>query len=124
MEPMRRALSFALVLLLILRGLLGDAMAMGMTPEQAAPQEIHAASDESHGTHTGQAVERHCCDATGATHAAHPAGCSACGICHSALGVVAWAPAPVSASRHTLRPPRGTQFASVPAAQAIKPPIV
>ena len=124
---MRRLLSLALVMLLVLRGLLGDAMAMGLVPATAAPQTMntmHAAGDQDHGAHAHQAMEQHCCDAAGDSHAAHPGGCGTCGICHSALGVAAWAAAPAATSRHSLQPPRSTPFASAPAAQAIKPPIV
>ncbi|MBS0293519.1 MAG: hypothetical protein JSS01_13500 [Proteobacteria bacterium] len=122
---MRRALSFVLIMLLVLRGLLGDAMAMGMAPVPPAPQPMHMTGHEAHGSHAQDAMEQHCCDATGDAHAAHPGGgCSACGICHSVLGIAVWAAAPASPSRHSLHAPRGAQFASAPAAQAIKPPIV
>lgn len=124
---MRRTLSLALVVLLILRGLLGDAMAMGSTPVQGAPemvQVLHLASGAAHGAHAGQTLVQHCCDPLGDKHPAHQAGCSACGICHSVLGLAAWMAATATGPRHMPRPPRGTPFASAPAAQAIKPPIV
>jgi len=114
-------------MLLVLRGLLGDAMAMGMAPVQPVAkmaQTMQAVSDEGHGAHASQAMEQHCCDSMGEHHLAHQGGCSACGICHSVLGVAAWTATPATAPRHTPRPPRGAQFASAPAAQAIKPPIV
>ncbi|WP_367068146.1 hypothetical protein [Oryzisolibacter sp. LB2S] len=121
---MRRLLSLALVMLLVLRGLLGDAMAMGLVPATATPQTMHAAGDQDHGVHAHQAMERHCCDAAGDTHAAHPSGCGACGICHSALALSAWMTPPETAPGHTHHPTQGVRFASAPAAQAIKPPIV
>jgi len=114
-------------MLLVLRGLLGDAMAMGMAPVQPVAkmaQTMQAVSDEGHGAHASQAMEQHCCDSMGEHHLAHQGGCSACGICHSVLGVTAWMATLTTAQRHTPRPPRGAQFASAPAAQAIKPPIV
>jgi len=114
-------------MLLVLRGLLGDAMAMGMAPVQPVAdmaQTLQAAGDEGHSAHASQAMEQHCCDSMGEHHLAHQGGCSACGICHSVLGVTAWMATLTTAQRHTPRPPRGAQFASAPAAQAIKPPIV
>ena len=130
---MRRALSFALVMLLVLRGLLGDAMAMGMgmAPVLPAPemaQLMQAADGSGHGTHDGThasaAMAQHCCDPLSDSHPAHQAGCSACGVCHSALGVPAWVAAPAAGPGHALQPPRNARFASALAAQAIKPPIV
>ena len=124
---MRRLLSLALVMLLVLRGLLGDAMAMGLVPATAAPQTMHtmhAAGDQDHGAHAHQAMEQHCCDAAGDSHAPHPGGCGACGICHSALALATWMAPPETAPGHTHHPAQGARFASALAAQAIKPPIV
>ena len=114
---MRRVLSLCLVLLLALRGLLGDAMAMGVMPVPAVPVQAQQAQ-EPHGHHAA--------DATASTqdgHADHSAGCSACGICHSAFSAVHGA-LPRLALGESARPPHGSaQFASAQAAQATKPPI-
>ena len=118
---MRRVLSLCLVLLLALRGLLGDAMAMGVMPVPAVPAQAQQAQ-EPHGHHAAG----HCADATASAqdgHADHSAGCSACGICHSAFSAVHGA-LPRLALGEGARPPHGNaQFASAQAAQATKPPI-
>jgi hypothetical protein len=122
---MRRGLSFVLVMLLVLRGLLGDAMAMGIAP---AATPIHTATAMAHSSHhTGHAehaAPAHCTpsptpDAGGSDHA----GCTACGICHSAASPLEAFMPPLAPAPGTLRPFGGARFASAPAAQAIKPPI-
>lgn len=125
---MRRALSFFLVTLLLLRGLLGDAMAMGMTPgiapvaQAAAP--AHAAMEHGgHGAHADHIAPAHCTPSPDCSDHADHTGCTACGICHSAVSpLTAFAPPPAPSSG-TLRPFGGARFASALAAQAIKPPI-
>ncbi|MBS0467678.1 MAG: hypothetical protein JSS31_03855 [Proteobacteria bacterium] len=119
---MRRALSFVLVMLLVLRGLLGDAMAMGVAPTAAAAEMTQLASAAGHGAHASQATAHDCCDAVADQHPAHPA-CSACGACHSVLGVPAWISAGADMPRAAPRPPHQAPFASAAVAQDIKPPI-
>lgn len=139
---MRRGLSFVVVMLLVLRGLLGDAMAMGMAPVTlpSAPLQHHTPMAAERGTHThhqghagatehgpvitvaaacpaDEAASAHDCG-----HASGPT-CSACGICHSALfsqDLVAQALPPQPG---VLQPLGSTRFASAPAALDIKPPI-
>jgi hypothetical protein len=122
---MRRVLSLGLVLLLVLRGLLGDAMAMGVMPVPAVPQA--QSQQEHHGHHAVvDSAATHCGDTTAAaqgSHADHPAGCSACGICHSAFSAVHGALPHLPPGDSALHPHGSAQFASAQAAQATKPPI-
>lgn len=139
---MRRGLHIFLVLLLALRGLLGDAMAMGIAPTQPhasteAHGAVHALMD--HGTaHEAQAtVHDHGSGLHGAVAPdacapdtpcadcgqGHGPGCAACGICHSALFHPGLPVVPQAQAPATPRPHRGARFASAPAALAIKPPI-
>ena len=119
---MRRIASLALVFLLVLRGLLGDAMAMGLAP---MPADAHATAPQAH---EGRAM--HCADGAASAdtaghheqHDQHPA-CTACGICHSAVSVPGSVPALPLAAGGALHPHGGARFASAAAAQAIKPPI-
>lgn len=132
---MRHAVAMILGLLLVLRGLLGDAMAMGVAPATPAQPTIaaaathHAMASDTHdhgghdGDHASASAQPHCCDTGGAVHAEHPAGCSACGACHSAFYAPVWAPAFHARHDSRLQPHPGTHFASATAAQAIKPPI-
>ena len=127
---MRRVLSIALVLLLLMRGLLGDAMAMGATPMQhaaAITQSTPSAGHGDHGTHDGMrhaaASTAPCCDVQDDIHAAHAAGCGACGICHAAPALAPWLSTPAAGPHQAPLPLHGAAFASAPAAQAIKPPI-
>ena len=131
-----------LVMLLVLRGLLGDAMAMDMVPvtlpsalfyqhTPMAGERGTANHDQNHSRATGHspatastvacpteqaANGSDCCHASGPT-------CSACGICHSALfslDPVAQALLPQLRAPHPLG---STRFASALAALAVKPPI-
>lgn len=145
---MRRAVSLILGLLLVLRALLGDAMAMGLAPmPPAGGMHAVAATAAVHATHgladtdqagadarlhgqaalaDGAAPAQHCASAASAAsdcHADHPASCSACGICHSALSVPAGAAGASVESAGAPSPQRSARFASAPAALAIKPPI-
>ena len=150
---MRRGLSFILVLLLVLRGLLGDAMAMGAAPvpQPAAPAHHHAPSDPDRGVHAlmgheavhpqqaaGHAdhadhvpVHEAAADACAPSASAqdadcgheHGPACSACGICHSALYTPDLPVPPQALASTALRPLGGERFASAPAALLIKPPI-
>ncbi len=139
---MRRGLYIFLVLLLALRGLLGDAMAMGVAPAHPhAPTEAHgtthartghgmvheaqaAGDDHGPGLHAAIASDT-CAPDTPCTDCGqgHGPGCSACGICHSALFHPSLPVVPQAQTRTAPHPPGGTRFASAPAALAIKPPI-
>ena len=144
--PMRRGLSLFLVLLLVLRGLLGDAMAMEQaTPAApahhtmlaAAPQDgLHPAMDpHAHGEHAPrdaptapQPPSADACapdPASPGCHHGHEgmASCSACGICHSALSQPHLPEPPPAQAPTTLRPHGAARFASAPTALLIKPPI-
>lgn len=116
---MRRCTSIVLAILLVLRVLLGDAMAMGVAPQPAPHMAADVAHPASHGAHDGH----DCCSPAGGEHAQHQADCTACGACHSAPGIPAWMPAPPAAPGGAPLPQRDARFASAPAAQAIKPPI-
>lgn len=88
--PMRRPLSIVLVLLLVLRGLLGDAMAMGAAPVMGVPAPAVALASDSALHHhapeiaqTPDSHERHPAHATEqpshpshTSHAEHSADCS------------------------------------------------
>lgn len=140
---MRRSLSFMLVVLLVLRGLLGDAMAMGVAPvalptapldqRTAMPAERgvvshhqgHAGADAA--TVAAAATPPACTaeDAADALHCGHASGpaCSACGICHSALFAMSALLQPLALQSVALQPVGHTPFASAAAALATKPPI-
>lgn len=144
--PMRRAMFVCLIFIVLLRGMLGTAMAMGnatstlgatpqhcMTSGPASATAMHdhqahaAQPDSSHAQHTAAA---HCHDAeanqppcNSGMHA-HGASCAACDICHSAML------APVIAADAMQLPPsqpppgHSAIFASVLPAQLSKPPIL
>lgn len=145
---MRRGLSFVLVMLLVLRGLLGDAMAMGTAPVLAPTEPAHHQASAD----TGSALNARMDPQTspdGCVHADHPghkvqvattctafktsAGsdcshehgptCSTCNICHSALFTPDLPVPPQALASAALRPLGGERFVSAPAALLIKPPI-
>ncbi len=109
---MRRGLPFILVMLLVLRGLLGDAMAMGIAPVALPTAAIHCPVAAAEAT----------APVTDCDHATEPT-CSACDICHSALFTLDLLVQPLPLQPSALRPLGGTRFASASAALAIKPPI-
>lgn len=131
-----------LVMLLVLRGLLGDAMAMDMVqvilPSALFYQHTPMAGergivnhDQDHAGATGHSPATACAvpcltkEAANASDCCHASGptCSACGICHSALfslDPVAQALLPQLRAPHPLG---STRFASALAALAVKPPI-
>lgn len=135
---MRRFFSLFIVLLLVFRGLMGDAMAMGdaaMQPAHAhAPAVGHdmaAAGHGGHGAHEPGASHAHggapheACDmqAGSACDPAHGASCAACGICHSAVSLSDLS-LPGAAAAPGIRPAGMTpRFASALLLQAVKPPI-
>ncbi len=126
---MRRCLSLLLILTLVLRGLLGDAMAMG-TVAPAAVAHAHAAANahDTHAAHASQATPAasHCAPQAAPAcgeHAAHAAGCSACGICHSALGLPGAADFVPHRPRATRPANTPAHFASAAPASLTKPPI-
>lgn len=143
---MRRGLSFVLVMLLVLRGLLGDAMAMGAPslPQPSAPAHHHASTDpdalvhalmghetvhaaqqaSGHGDHgTHEVAAAGTCSPSADCNHEHGSGCSACGVCHSALSHPHLPLPPQAQAPSAPRPHGGARFASAPAALAIKPPI-
>ena len=145
---MRRLFSLFIVLLLVLRGLLGDAMAMGEmvavpSPSFAAALHDHGA-DQGPGLHTAQTDPA----AHGATAAdplqhahgsppgegcaaqdssacehAHGMSCAACGICHSAVSPTASLARAAEAAAGIRPAGLSPRFASALPLQAVKPPI-
>lgn len=140
---MRRLFSLFIVLLLVLRGLLGDAMAMGEmvavpSPSSAVALHEQGANQGPSHHHTAQADPA----AHGLTHAhaspsgegcaaqdssacehAHGASCAACGICHSAVSPTASLARAVEAAAGIRPAGLSPRFASALPLQAVKPPI-
>lgn len=138
---MRRCLSLFLVLLLALRGLLGDAMAMQMVP--AAPSTLSASHTTGHSEHAASAVSlrsnhgmtdathdssaTHCATAPSADHCGHndsSTHCSTCTMCHAAWCLHSLLTAPPALPTGMLPSPRAAAFASAALRSLIKPPIV
>lgn len=142
---MRRFLPLFMMLLLTLRGLLGDAMAMGSLPNVLPPQPAtttvaldmpaHAAHHATlaadngnplHDTGTGHG-SAHCTATTdsapgcGGNH--HSAPCAACGICHSVLSTPVVLAPPSGLQGHAQPASGQSRFVSATLVQAIKPPI-
>lgn len=140
---MRRLLPLFMILLLTLRGLLGDAMAMGSLPNagdhmptavataQKAPQAHHHAQTTADAAHTHAAAAAsapvpHCTAAPtapecGGSH--HTTPCAACGICHSVFSSPMLL-APCQDLPTQAAPASGrADFASATLVQATKPPI-
>ena len=123
---MPRVLSLFLVLLLLVRGLVGDAMAVGVAAPfaLAGATSVHAPAP-GHGCPDAQpvpATEGHC-GAQG-DHGAQGTGhCVACGICHSAFSVPRGVPGSQSPRGSAPRPEGSARFASAEPAPAFKPPI-
>ena len=145
-ESMRRISFLALMLLLVLRGLLGTAMAAGMVPSMPTDVPVPQATVAPHG-HASHAPDHSLIELAGlAAHAEHSVApnaqcpdpatghcdtashthsplCSACEICHSALLVPSPLSAPLRSAASEVRPGATAPFASAQPALAIKPPI-
>ena len=148
---MRRILSLLLMLLLVLRGLVGTAMAAGMVPVLPAdglPQPVvQSVQQQAHSAHQARAPDAlaaaagaaqtpspstahtPCADpanspCNGASAHAHSPLCSACEICHSVLLVPPqWGSNLPHPVASEVQPGATARFASASAALAIKPPI-
>ena len=124
---MRRGLSFFIVMLLVLRGLLGDAMAMGVAPVTlpVAPLQHHMPLAAEHGSVSAAAAACPTQEAASADDCGHASGpiCSACGICHSTLFSPELLAPALSPQLRALYPLGSTRFVSASAALDIKPPI-
>lgn len=140
---MRACLSLLLMLMLALRGLMGDAMAMGIVAPvmPVALAEHHAScmlDHAEHGTADALQTPSHCAtgiEATGhgdhnshgqhSEHdpAQHGASCSACGICHSAVDLFNEAGFAALPASLLARASGSAPFASALLAQVSKPPI-
>ena len=146
---MRRIFSTVLVLMLVLRGLLGDAMAMGMMPvvmhheqQQQTQTQTHTAMPEHAGhnmasmhgdmtmAHHGESMSAtdHCTSESASMQqcgsSKHIGGtCSACDICNSTLHTAAELVLTTAAAPQSLQIDRSTRFASASPAQVVKPPI-
>lgn len=135
-SSMRFMVSVVVMLVLVLRGLVGTAMAVEATPCQSV-QAQHSGIDSPLPTMALPASQASACDepmvsvgsaCEDATDACSPLGygpaCQSCGIGHSApwapVALLSWPPAQGNA---TLQPPGAAWFASVPVVPAFKPPI-
>ena len=113
------------IVLLPLRGWLGDAMMLAPVQQVATGHAMHAMPSASehdmHAAHTamGPAATH---DGTDSAHAAHTT-CDTCQFCHS-VAVTAWPEVPMPAAAPAHGPIAGAmRFASAEAAQGFKPPI-
>ena len=147
---MRRFLSLFMMLLLALRGLAGDVMAME-SPAAHSPAHMVAAAtqqmadmdhsmahgshmnmDMSHDEHAAMTMQHgpdhasataQCSAADASDCGSHGGHCTTCGLCHTALGQPQWAlfNTPILA---TIQPRHGAdRFASIAPIALIKPPI-
>ena len=124
---MHRWTSWLLVLLLALRGLLGDAMAMELM--QIPPATITHAGHNAHGadahvTAPSQTLDTHCITAAD-DHTANSddSHCSQCVLCHS-VGTLHTAHSPLLSVNLMAAPPYTTlALVSAPARHLLRPPI-
>ena len=134
---MRRFLSLFMMLLLALRGLAGDAMAIesptAHAPAHAVAAAVAAATHSTHvmdsdqhahhGADQANAQAAHCGTANSDDCSAHDKQCTTCGLCHTAMDQAHSAtfagPAPASSQA----PHGADRFASIAPAAQIKPPI-
>lgn len=130
---MRFFVLLLLVLLLPLRGGMGDAMAISAAPTEHALQDCagHSGSAKAH-TQNTHAHDTHANEQVHADLAAEPVAttvkadcdaCSACQTCHAVALVFSAAEVSALPAPHAAPAAVGLQFASAPAARDQKPPI-
>lgn len=132
---MRRLFSLFIVLLLVLRGLLGDAMAMGEMVAVPSPSlaaalhehgadqgESHHASPDQHAHGSSPGEDCTAQDSSACEHA-HGLSCAACGICHSAVSPTASLARTAEAAAGIRPAGLSPRFVSALPLQAVKPPI-
>lgn len=144
---MRRGFYIVLMVMLVLRGLAGTAMAAGVMPVPHQQVPACAQGDgNAHGAvalavpsthhHVGASEQAGGQDPFAAPEAAHShvstscaaqehhsTACSACDICHSTMLDAPRAPTPVFSPAGVALPLPGAPFDSAPTALALKPPI-
>ena len=139
---MRRFLSLFMVLLLALRGLAGDAMAMEQNT--VPPHPMGHEQSQSHAQHLDEmaSMAQHLHHDMGSHHEAAPTSaatcsadaassdchqheghCTACGICHSTLATPELLSPHAKAPRAVLLAHGTARFASAAPFQLVKPPI-
>ena len=136
-SSMRLMVSVVVMLVLVLRGLVGTAMAFEAVPCQPVPAQ-HSGIDSPHPTMALPAPQASDCsepmrfvgstceDATqeACSPLGHGPACQSCGAGHSApwapVALLSW---PTAQGYAALRPPDAAWFASVPVVPAFKPPI-
>lgn len=126
------------IVLLPLRGWLGDAMMLAPVQQATAGHAMHAMADGAVATHTMHAMpsadapDMHAAhaamdhapthDTPDSGHGAHTT-CDTCQFCHS-VAVTAWPEVPLPAAAPARAPVASAmRFASAEAAQGLKPPI-
>lgn len=128
---MRLLVLILAIVLLPLRGWLGDAMMLAPVQQASAGHAMHAMAEsgmQAHAMHAMPSADDHAVHAAHAamdhdgTHTAHTT-CDTCQFCHS-VAVTAWpeVPMPVAAPAH-VTVGDAMRFASAEAAQGFKPPI-
>ena len=126
------------IVLLPLRGWLGDAMMIAPVQQAAAGHAVHAMADEGMDAQAMHATDNHAAHAAHAAvdpdatheghhdaadaHAAHTT-CDTCQFCHS-VAVTAWPEVPMPAAAPVHAPAaEAMRFARAEAIQGFKPPI-
>lgn len=130
---MRRLFSLFIVLLLVLRGLLGAAMAMGEMAAAPSPSFVAALQDQGESHHAspdqhahGSSPDAGCTvpDCSPCEHAhGHGLSCAACGICHSTVSPTASLARTAEAAAGIRPAGLSPRFVSAWPLQAVKPPI-
>lgn len=130
---MRRCLSFFMVVLLVLRGLVGDAMSMELmlpiTPAISLNAQVtaEATTHEHHVDSAFQPADAHCMPSFSAEHCQHDTDgdtCSSCVLCHSAWSVQSTHISLAGLEHRELPAHFAATPISAPISNLIKPPIV
>ncbi|MEG0975441.1 MAG: hypothetical protein RSF42_12145 [Comamonas sp.] len=142
---MRRFFSLIMVVLLALRGLAGDAMAMenpaahaSMATAMVHTVDMDADAGAHHGhqpsmqtaqgdTHSGHTSVAATCSNEASAHGegcgSHEGQCTTCGLCHTVLGQALYGSTPAPLARTSQPMHKAAHFVSATAAQLVKPPI-
>lgn len=125
---MRVVVLALMIILLPVRGWLGDAMAVGMASHEISASALTASADV--GDHIDRSIDSvfdtDCLDHSDSASTQHTdcSKCAACDVCHGVALTLGFTPVPPAGFQSGTHPSIGADFVSAEPHQGFKPPIL